>query len=429
MDDKVDFLAEQAAELTCLKAALNEVGAYIFTKDLNGYYTYVNNHVLQLFDMPLEEVIGKDDSHFFDLSISRELLLNDRRVMDHGETIELEETNIIKSTGETRVYWVVKKPVYGENGSIIGMCGISTDITERKRLESKVEEQKELLDCILNNIDAYIYMKDSQRTFRYVNSKTAEVFGLKAEDIIGKKDTEVLPQETADHFWQLDQKVFSSNEKQTGEESLANPAGEMRHYWTIKVPVKLDNNEQTLIGFSSDITELYNLKEELQLQATTDVLTGLYNRRYFYEQANREFTRSKRQQQPLSLLVIDIDFFKKVNDKYGHPVGDIVLSSVATNLLSLIREEDILARVGGEEFAILLPNTSIDAAKNLAERIRYFQEAQKITGKWDGVIKNTISTGISISHNDDTDFSEIFLRADKALYRAKQQGRNRVIAK
>jgi diguanylate cyclase (GGDEF)-like protein/PAS domain S-box-containing protein len=428
VDIKKDFGLTPSVELCFLKAAVNEVGAYIFTKDLDGCYTFANNHVVSLFGIPLEQIIGKDDSHFFNLSMSSDLQLNDRRVMDHGETIQSEETNILKPSNETRIYWSIKKPVYDENSCIIGMCGVSTDITERKRMESKIGEQKELLDCILNNIDANVYMKDTLRKFRYVNSKAAELLGHEAEEIIGKTDTEVLSQEIADHFWQSDKKVFDSNQKHSSAESLLSPSGEKRHYWSIKVPFKLENGDQTLISFSTDITELYNLKQQLQRQAITDSLTGLYNRRYFYDQANREFARSKRQQQPLSLLVIDIDLFKVINDKYGHPVGDAVLSSIAANLLPLIREDDILARVGGEEFAILLPNTLIDSAINLAERIRYFQEASKVTGNSGHVINNTISIGVAISHSDDSDFQQVFLRADNALYQAKKQGRNRVIA-
>ena len=126
------------------------------------------------------------------------------------------------------------------------------------------------------------------------------------------------------------------------------------------------------------------------------------------------------------MLIIDIDLFKDINDHYGHPVDDIVLSSVARNFLSLIREADVLARVGGQEFATLLPNTRLEAANNMAERIRHFHASQKITGKGDGFINATVSIGVSIIDKNDPDFSQLYLRADMALYRAKQQGRNRV---
>jgi len=426
MDSKKDLLVLQATEITFLRAVLGEVGAYIFTKDRNGYYTYANNLVLELFGVDLKEVIGKDDSQFFDLESENQSLINDRRVMNHGETIESEEVAIIKTTGEKRIYWSVKKPIYDNHAKIIGLCGISTDITERNHLAKEVQSQKELLSTVLNNVDACVYMKDQQRTYLYVNNKTAELYGLKAEEIIGKKESEILTKESADKFWEMDQKVFTSNSKQDGEESFIDGSGNMRHYWTTKVPFKLKDDAQALIGFSSDITKLYNLNEKLKIQASTDMLTGLFNRRYFFEQANREISRSNRQQLPLSLLIIDIDRFKTINDKFGHPIGDIILTKVAHNCSTLMREEDVLARIGGEEFAILLPNTSLKDARIMAERIRHFQASQKVTGEWDGAITTTISIGVSASNQDGPGFGQLYRRADKALYKAKNLGRNQV---
>jgi len=426
MASKKDLLALQATQITLLQATLAEVGAYIYTKDLNGCYTYANNLVLNLFGADLKDVIGKDDSHFFDLESKNRHSLDDRRILDHGETIESEEVATIKATDEMRIYWSVKKPIYDNQAKIIGLCGISTDITDRYRLERKLQKQNELLEIVLNNIDACVYMKDRQRTYLYVNDKTADLFGLKADEIIGKNENELLSKESADHFFEMDNKVFASNIKHAGDETFIDGAGKTHHYWTIKVPFKQEDGVQTLIGFSSDITKLYNLNEKLKIQATTDMLTGLFNRRYFFEQAHREISRSNRQKSPLSLLIIDIDRFKSINDKFGHPVGDIMLTKIAKNCSTLMREEDVLARIGGEEFGILLPNTSLDDAHKMAERIRHFQSEQKVTGKWDGSIKATISIGASVTTQDDFGFDQLYQRADKALYEAKDTGRNRV---
>ncbi|MDH5473658.1 MAG: PAS domain-containing protein [Gammaproteobacteria bacterium] len=132
-------LADLKMEHALFKCALNEIGAYIYTKDINGCYTFANTLVLDLFGLPLDQVIGKDDSHFFDLAYSKELRLNDRQVLDQGKVIENEEVNFIKSTGKTRIYWSVKKPLRNDDGEIVGMCGVSTDITERKQVEKERE--------------------------------------------------------------------------------------------------------------------------------------------------------------------------------------------------------------------------------------------------------------------------------------------------
>jgi diguanylate cyclase (GGDEF)-like protein/PAS domain S-box-containing protein len=379
-----------------------------------------------LFDKKLEEVVGFDDSHFFDLDLSTQLNKNDKKVMFEGITVESEETNYIKSLKETRIYKAVKNPLYDTNGNIIGMCGVSTDITDEKKLQQTVKSQQHLLNAVLDNADAYIYMKDIDRTFQYVNSKVANLFGDTPENIIGKKDTEVLPIEVAEHFHLSDQKVFETNEKQIIEESSEDERGELRHYISTKIPYQLEEGIPALIGFSTDVTELYALKEEFKKQANTDSLTELYNRRYFTDHSEREFYRAKRHLRIVSLISIDIDHFKNINDCYGHPAGDKVLMSVAKCLLPCIRQEDILARIGGEEFSILLPETTLQSAKVVAERIRLNQSNLSITGEWKGEITLTVSIGVTCIKFEDDTFDDFFRRGDKALYQAKALGRNQV---
>ncbi len=418
--DNVSLQAKMLGEV------LNNVGAFIYTKDLKGFYTYVNQAVLDLFDKKLEEVVGFDDSHFFDLDLSTQLNKNDKKVMFEGITVESEETNYIKSLKETRIYKAVKNPLYDTNGNIIGMCGVSTDITDEKNLQQMVKSQQHLLNAVLDNADAYIYMKDIDRTFQYVNSKVAKLFGDSPENIIGKKDTEVLPIEVAEHFHLSDQKVFETNEKQIIEESSEDERGELRHYISTKIPYQLEEGIPALIGFSTDVTELYALKEEFKKQANTDSLTELYNRRYFTDHSEREFYRAKRHLRIVSLISIDIDHFKNINDCYGHPAGDKVLMSVAKCLLPCIRQEDILARIGGEEFSILLPETTLQSAKVVAERIRLNQSNLSITGEWKGEITLTVSIGVTCIKFEDDTFDDFFRRGDKALYQAKALGRNQV---
>ena len=418
--DNVSLQAKMLGEV------LNNVGAFIYTKDLKGFYTYVNQAVLDLFDKKLVEVVGFDDSHFFDLDLSTQLNKNDKKVMFEGITVESEETNYIKSLKETRIYKAVKNPLYDTNGNIIGMCGVSTDITDEKKLQQTVKSQQHLLNAVLDNADAYIYMKDIDLTFQYVNSKVANLFGDTPENIIGKKDTEVLPIEVAEHFHLSDQKVFETNEKQIIEESSEDERGELRHYISTKIPYQLEEGIPALIGFSTDVTELYALKEEFKKQANTDSLTELYNRRYFTDHSEREFYRAKRHLRIVSLISIDIDHFKNINDCYGHPAGDKVLMSVAKCLLPCIRQEDILARIGGEEFSILLPETTLQSAKVVAERIRLNQSNLSITGEWKGEITLTVSIGVTCIKFEDDTFDDFFRRGDKALYQAKALGRNQV---
>lgn len=410
-----------------LETMLNNVGAFIYGKDIEGRYVYVNQAVLDLFEKSLDEVIGKDDSHFFDLPLSKQLKANDNKVMLEGAIIENEETNVVKATGSVHTYKVVKKPIFDEQGKVIGMSGISTDITEEKKLQKIVRQQKKLLDTVLNNIEAHVYMKNCEREFLYVNSKTAALFGRPVEDIVGRKETEILPPEIAEHFHQSDCKVFETNKKQVIDEVATDDDGNTLHYLSVKVPLLQEGELPALIGFSTDVTELYKLKEQFRKQANTDSLTKLFNRRYFVSQSEKEFHRAKRHNAPLSLVTLDIDYFKRINDQYGHPVGDAVLEQFAAALMPIIRSEDILARIGGEEFSILLPETAIDVAMTVAERIREEQEGLCMTGDWEGGITATVSVGVASLSAQDCHFEQLFKRADKALYQAKSLGRNRVI--
>jgi len=426
MSNKEPTKEELLLKVKALEEVINNVGSYIYTKDIHGCYTFVNHAVEKVFDTSSEGIIGKDDSHFFDLEIYNQLKINDQKVLSENTLISSEEVNLIKSTGELKTFHTVKKSLINDAGKIIGMCGISTDISQQKALENTVKEQNKLLDAVLNNVDAYIYMKDDQRYFRYVNNKTAEMFGQSHDNIIGQLDSDVIGEEMANHFWQSDKLVFETNEKQTIEEVVDDGEGNLRHYLSMKMPYQINEESQALIGFSTDVTELYQLKEEFKKQANTDALTGLYNRRYFFKHAAKEFSRAKRNGLDLSVISIDIDYFKKINDKYGHPVGDKVLIEMSNNIFPNLRQEDILARVGGEEFAIILPDTTLEKAKAVAQRICHTKNTFVVNEQNNNTIEIQVSVGLVSMKVADLNFDDLFVRADHALYKAKELGRNRV---
>ncbi len=426
MNNKATQTEASVAELQGLRTLLDSLGTYIFTKDAKGRYTYVNSHVCALFQLPAEAIIGKDDYAFFDLDILDDLIQNDRLVLELGQTVEREETNLIRETGETRIYWSVKTPIRNAKGEIIGLSGISTDITQRKRLEKQVEEQRQLLDTVLNNIDAHVYMKDSERNFLYVNNKVAELFGKLPQEIIGKQDKEVIAADIADQFWQLDKLVFDTNAPHTGEEIFKESSGRKSYYWSKKVPIDWLDNRRALIGFSTDISELYLLREKLRKQAQTDALTNVNNRRRFFELAQKEFNRSLRYNSPLTVLMIDIDFFKSVNDTYGHQLGDRTLKKIAANIKRALRSSDVMGRIGGEEFALFLPQTCGEDGRHFGERLRSKIAQAPLAIDGHHKLSLSISIGVSELMPGDEKFQQLLHRADQGLYQAKSLGRNRV---
>ena len=186
-----------------------------------------------------------------------------------------------------------------------------------------------------------------------------------------------------------------------------------------------DNSISGIFLTVQDVTELATYEQKLIELNTKDALTGVYNRRYMETKLKEEFDRHSRYQRPLSILMIDIDFFKKVNDTYGHQGGDLVLKAVASSVMTHIRKTDTFARYGGEEFCCMLPETAPEAAEIVAENIR--RQIEAMTNEFEGkTIKVTISLGISnITDGDSID--SMIKRADDALYEAKHSGRNRFV--
>ncbi len=172
---------------------------------------------------------------------------------------------------------------------------------------------------------------------------------------------------------------------------------------------------------------IQGLIEKLEELASTDVLTKLYNRRFFYENAIKTIEYAKRQNHPLSLIMIDIDHFKQVNDTYGHSAGDEVLQELAKIMQNLQRKSDTIVRLGGEEFAILLPDTSKEQAFKVAQKLRQKIEKNQVHLSDGNNVDFTVSLGVSsVMIEKETDIEAALSRADKALYKAKESGRNNV---
>lgn len=180
------------------------------------------------------------------------------------------------------------------------------------------------------------------------------------------------------------------------------------------------------LGFFIDHIQrkIFKLSRELRYTATHDILTGVYNRFRVLEVLDHELKRIERLERPVAVLCIDIDHFKSINDTYGHPAGDQVLRALSKRIAGEIRGSDTFGRIGGEEFLVIMPETNLPAAQEMAERLRLIAEAAAVD--WHGIpVRCTISIGVAqLRRGEDAD--SLILRADAALYRAKANGRNRV---
>ncbi|NMF58825.1 GGDEF domain-containing protein [Pseudanabaena yagii] len=194
---------------------------------------------------------------------------------------------------------------------------------------------------------------------------------------------------------------------------------------------KEDSQENAFESLVLENVKLYELarirEEQYHHQSITDALTGISNRRHILEEGAKAFVRAQRYNLQLSLLMIDIDLFKNINDTYGHSTGDRAICKLTSICSQLVREMDLIGRLGGEEFVIILPDTPLDGAINLAERLRQTIESEQIQTEDHTYFTMTISIGIANYNDSLNNFENMLSQADNALYKAKQMGRNRVV--
>ncbi|MDC7220085.1 MAG: sensor domain-containing diguanylate cyclase [Spirochaetales bacterium] len=191
-------------------------------------------------------------------------------------------------------------------------------------------------------------------------------------------------------------------------------------------PVKEDGKTFRIVITIQDVTESVYMERKLKTLIQQDSLTGIHNRRYLDKRLNEEFLRFKRHGNLFSLLIFDIDDFKKINDTYGHQFGDRILINLSGLCSTMIRGSDILARFGGEEFCIILANSVADGARTFAERLRSSVEEQKTRFDDKTDVGITISIGIAEISDSLESMEELVHRADDAMYEAKRQGKNRL---
>ena len=296
-----------------------------------------------------------------------------------------------------------------------------------KELELKVEKKTHELQSILDAQDNLILVINDDGSFE-VNQTLLDFYGYETIEFFSEKHTCISELFIAKNNYfvpKVDTVWFEEIMKLEDNKRVVLMTNSNNEEIIFRVNVKsfLFNTQHIVISFT-DITDLKNYTYELQYKATHDDLTKLFNRNKLNDEIDKEITRENRYVHGLSLLMLDIDNFKQINDTYGHDLGDIVLKDISKIIQSSIRSTDYAARWGGEEFLVLLPETLVDEAFQIAELIRENVESYK-----NSVLEKPTTVSIGVSQflvNEDT--SESFIKnVDLAMYEAKQTGKNKVI--
>ena len=267
-------------------------------------------------------------------------------------------------------------------------------------------------------------LKTEQASISIVNEAFTGFLSISREEIIGKTVYDIWATEEADVFFAQDNALFEQGGLQVYETQITSPAGK-KHIVEFQKQVFIDS-DGVIAGFLGaifDITDMKRLENTLAQLATLDELTGLPNRRDGIARLDILYKDSERKKRPFCIAMVDIDHFKRINDQYGHSVGDIVLKYFADFLKNSLRCSDICFRYGGEEFVILLPETKLYVGLTVVERLRQAWEHVELALEGD-LVHSTISIGLTQYTQASKTFEELLEESDKALYRAKDNGRN-----
>ncbi|OGT71370.1 MAG: hypothetical protein A3H44_00815 [Gammaproteobacteria bacterium RIFCSPLOWO2_02_FULL_57_10] len=409
-------LAESEARITTI---MENVSACIYLKDIEGRYLYANQPVLDLWGVELDDVIGADDSKFLDPETAQNIRTNDSLVLEHGQTVHKEETNIVASTGAVVTYWSTKLPLRRVDGTIYALCGISTDISERKKLETTLRLQAQVFE---SNRDGIVITNADNRIIS-VNRAYTQITGYSEIEALGENPSIIASGHHDKTFYEAMWQQIDKHGHWQGELLNRRKNGNTYPQWlSINVVRNAEGRVVQYIGMLTDLSEYKASEERIQFLSNYDPLTRLPNRQLLQDLALHAIASARKTHSPVALMFIDLDRFKLVNETLGHQVGDNLLKQLADRLQQHLDPDFTLCRQGGDDFILLLPDTDAEAAAHTAGSILDIVTRPFLMG--DQKLTLTASIGIAQFPEDAADFGELVQSADAALFRAKQSGRN-----
>jgi len=405
-------------ERTLIEAIFDSIQGYLYVYDESGKLIKWNKKHETMTGFTAEELSSMTLEKWFDQEdiLKVTAAVNDVFEKGYGEV----EASLILKNGEKMMTRSSGVPLVLDGHKYF--TGIGIDITESCRLENTLEENRLLTESIINGTTDAIYVKNLDGQYLLFNNAAEIITGKIASDVLGKDDLYLFPENEALIVMDGDKKVIEKREILTYEENVTDTFGKTRTFLSTKGPIY--NKDEKIIGLygvARDITESKKAEENLIYLNYHDHLTDLYNRRFFEEELKRLDTKENL---PLSIMMFDINGLKLVNDSFGHYSGDCLLKKAAETIKRACREEDIIARIGGDEFVVILPKTDADNTLQVSNHIKEMASKEKVAN-----IELSISYGYDTKTSDKQSIIEIIANAENHMYRHKLYERSSMRSK
>lgn len=381
------------------------------------HIVYANPRFLSLSGYSLEEVMGCSPDFLVGPQTDRALLRRMRTSVKAGQIFQATSLNYRKDGSSYHVEWTVS-PVRDETGEIRCFITLLQDVSAR----IEAEAQRDLMASALTATAACVLICDTAGTIVFANQAMAAQTGYSVEELVGQRP-DLLKSGVHDaEFYARMWRRLATGETFRATFTNCRKDGSIFHCeQTISPALDAEGRLSHYISISKDVSDRVGAELDLREQVSRDALTGLYNRRFGEQRLLSCCAEARERGSQLSLMLCDIDYFKSINDTFGHAAGDLALQACSQTIQSGVRQSDIAVRWGGEEFLVILPDCDLEAATQLAERVRHNLGIEAISG----VRSLTLSIGVASLGPDETP-DQTLARADEAMYRAKRGGRNRV---
>lgn len=387
---------------------------------LDGTIHMVNPATCKLLRYCSEDLVGTNIERVYYSEDEQSVL---QQALASGEAVRGATLRAVRKDGAVITVDVNAHLVLDELGNPVAMEGTFRDISRRIEAEKVLREREQQYRAFFENNHAIMLLVDP-KTGHVVDANPAasDFYGYEQDKLRSMNMDQINVLKEDEMFKEME---LAREEKRAYfivQHALSD--GSVRDVEVYSGPIMVQGT-QLLYSVIHDVTKRIRLESEMKTLATTDALTGANNRHQFFESGSRELRRAERYKKPLTLLMLDIDYFKSINDSYGHQAGDVVLQELSKSATTMLRESDVFGRLGGEEFAVVLPETGLKRGMEVADRLR--QRLAEMVVKVDGKeISFTVSIGATLARRSDKVIEDVIKRADEALYKAKRMGRNRV---